>query len=607
MAETSNSSASPTEVPIALLETFLPGFGIISGIVNATLGFDITQFVTAAFIVFAFAGALRYVYSATWDFFSRWYTASITIDDCERLYDDVMSYMRIHVLSSERARSMKAQDGSAGLENPHSEIEVPKTEYGPLMLFNYAFVEANMPPEYSPAYGVNRFWHKGRLFFIDRYAVEWSDGEKSRDDRIEITCYGRSTQPIKDFLTECKRESAERAEYKTTIRTPSGRHWDKLATRASRPWETVCLDAKLKEEFLEDVCEFLDPVAPRFYARRGIPYRRGYLFYGPPGTGKSSLAIALAGIVGLDLYTLSLVDEDMNDGDLAALLSNVSSRCIVLVEDIDAAGIKRPDELEDDTAGPDKKGKKNKGNKPAKNEGKKKSSITLSGLLNALDGVGSQEGRVLLMTTNNPESLDKALVRPGRIDMQVPFSYATPQQAVDIFVRMYSKDDDGPITTGKNERRHSAKPGVIDLNKQNAEKGLSIPTTAPSVPKSTNAPLDLPTPPPSPFPPKGQSTPADPTPSGSTASLVSSTSEQPSTRQTTKFTLYDPDSPVLQQMASEFATYIPQGKFTPAEVQGYLLRRRKSPGKALEEAEAWREELLAAKEAGKNVIAGIEG
>ena len=596
MAEAPNSTASPTEVPIAILETFLPGFGIISRIVNATFGFDITQVVTAAFIVFAFASALRYVYLSVWEFFSRWYTASISIDDCERLYGDVMSYMRTHVLPNGRARSIKAEDGRAGLDNPSSEIEVPKTQYGPLMLFNYAFVEANMPPEYSPSYGVNRFWHRGRLFFIERYSVEWSDGEKSRDDRIEITCYGRSTQPIKDFLTECKKESAERAEYKTTIRTPSGRYWDKTVTRASRPWETVCLDAKLKEEFLEDVCEFLDPAAPRFYARRGIPYRRGYLFYGPPGTGKSSLAIALAGIVGLDMYTLSLVDEDMNDSDLSALLSNVSLRCIVLIEDIDAAGIKRPDELEDDTAASQNKTKKNKGHQSSKKGTKKKSSITLSGLLNALDGVGSQEGRVLLMTTNNPESLDKALVRPGRIDMQIPFSYATPQQAIDIFVRMYSRDDDGPVTAAK-DKRSPSQPKVINLNKLNAEKRLSVPNAAPTVTKSPNAPTDLPTPPPSPFTPKGQSTPAD-----STASLVSSAEQSPA--RPAKFTLFDPDSPTLHRMAAEFAMYIPAGKFTPAEVQGYLLRRRKSPVKALEEAGDWRDELLAAKDAGKNVIAG---
>ena len=63
--------------------------------------------------------------------------------------------------------------------------------------------------------------------------------------------------------------------------------------------------------------------------------------------------------------------------------------------------------------------------------------ITLSGLLNAIDGVTSPEGRVLIMTTNNPEALDPALVRPGRVDREVFFGNVIRETAVQIFKRMY--------------------------------------------------------------------------------------------------------------------------------------------------------------------------
>ncbi|KAH8745120.1 hypothetical protein F5883DRAFT_397761, partial [Diaporthe sp. PMI_573] len=66
--------------------------------------------------------------------------------------------------------------------------------------------------------------------------------------------------------------------------------------------------------------------------------------------------------------------------------------------------------------------------------------ISLSGLLNAIDGVASHEGRVLIMTTNKPEILDDALIRPGRVDMQVEFTYATEEQARELFERMYEAD-----------------------------------------------------------------------------------------------------------------------------------------------------------------------
>lgn len=71
--------------------------------------------------------------------------------------------------------------------------------------------------------------------------------------------------------------------------------------------------------------------------------------------------------------------------------------------------------------------------------------ISLSGLLNAIDGVASHEGRVLVMTTNKPEALDEALIRPGRVDLQVCFTNATRHQAKELFIRMYVDDTPKPV------------------------------------------------------------------------------------------------------------------------------------------------------------------
>jgi chaperone BCS1 len=77
------------------------------------------------------------------------------------------------------------------------------------------------------------------------------------------------------------------------------------------------------------------------YATRGIPHRRGYLFHGPPGTGKTSLSFALAGIFGLDIYCASLSENELKESDLAHLFTFLPDRCIVLLEDIDSAVIRR--------------------------------------------------------------------------------------------------------------------------------------------------------------------------------------------------------------------------------------------------------------------------
>jgi chaperone BCS1 len=93
---------------------------------------------------------------------------------------------------------------------------------------------------------------------------------------------------------------------------------------------------------------------------------------------------------------------------------------VLLLEDIDSAGIQREDIQTGKT---------------------KNSGVTLSGLLNAIDGGAAPEGLVLIMTSNNPESLDPALVRPGRIDVQILFGEVTQDVARSVFLRMYRDDD----------------------------------------------------------------------------------------------------------------------------------------------------------------------
>ena len=70
------------------------------------------------------------------------------------------------------------------------------------------------------------------------------------------------------------------------------------------------------------------------------------------------------------------------------------------------------------------------------------SSITLSGFLNALDGVVASEERIIFMTTNHPEKLDPALIRPGRVDMKEYLGHATSYQAKEMFLRFYGGTGD---------------------------------------------------------------------------------------------------------------------------------------------------------------------
>jgi chaperone BCS1 len=155
----------------------------------------------------------------------------------------------------------------------------------------------------------------------------------------------------------------------------------------------------------------------------------------------------------LDIYVLSLLDTGLSETTLVRLLGAVPSRCIVLIEDVDAAGLgKRPDaspkkestmsDTESTTDAPAKSA-------PATN-------ISLSGLLNAIDGVSSNEGRILIMTTNNPEALDKALIRPGRVDMHVTFALPTSVEIQELYLSMYKDMEHGKTKAESAEPRPSS-------------------------------------------------------------------------------------------------------------------------------------------------------
>lgn len=153
-----------------------------------------------------------------------------------------------------------------------------------------------------------------------------------------------------------------------------------------------------------------------WYTTKGVPYRRGYLMYGPPGTGKTSFVQAVASALGLNICYLNLSGGNLDDDGLNMLLNNAPMRSIILLEDIDAIFVERNSVQQQQMMG---------------------HSVTFSGLLNALDGVRSQEGRILMMTTNHREKLDPALLRPGRADMHVELNYASEKQMKGLFKKFY--------------------------------------------------------------------------------------------------------------------------------------------------------------------------
>jgi chaperone BCS1 len=168
-------------------------------------------------------------------------------------------------------------------------------------------------------------------------------------------------------------------------------------------------------------------------------------FTGAPGSGKTSIIQALAGELGLHIYVVSLSKRGMDDTILSTLINSIPSRAIILMEDIDATFTN----LTRESAQPVNNSSTNPynmGMPMGMSSLPPPSSITLSGLLNAIDGVQAQQGRLLFATTNKYDSLDPALVRPGRLDLHIEFRLATKWQAGELFKRFYPIEK-GPPTT----------------------------------------------------------------------------------------------------------------------------------------------------------------
>jgi SpoVK/Ycf46/Vps4 family AAA+-type ATPase len=186
-------------------------------------------------------------------------------------------------------------------------------------------------------------------------------------------------------------------------------NWGDWRTRSDLPPRTmasVSLPQEQKDRILNDLKEFLD--AEDTYNRLAIPWHRGYMLYGPPGTGKTSLVKALAHEFNLDLWYVSLPDLS-SESSLLSLLAAVGPRSILLLEDIDTAKITH------DRDGAD--------------QGK----ISMSSLLNTLDGVATPHGLITFMTTNRFDILDPALTRAGRMDLIEELAYPSLETIGDMF------------------------------------------------------------------------------------------------------------------------------------------------------------------------------
>lgn len=188
-------------------------------------------------------------------------------------------------------------------------------------------------------------------------------------------------------------------------------YWQQVARRQPRLLQSVIFDKAQKRRLVEDMTWFLRDDTSDFYGKHGIPYHRSYLFYGPPGAGKTSCIFALAGHFKRNICFIQF-NKGTTDDSFRMAVSDAPAESIVVMEDVDALFSVHRETTEC-------------------------SSLSFSGFLNALDGLGAPEDVIFILTTNHPERLDPAVRRPGRVDLHVAFSTPSKEMAAEYFGVFY--------------------------------------------------------------------------------------------------------------------------------------------------------------------------
>ncbi|KAK8116135.1 Mitochondrial chaperone BCS1 [Apiospora sp. TS-2023a] len=526
--------------PLMVLDFLFPGFSVLAGAVQKYLHINLNLYIPLVILVGALILVWNYSSQHLWEQLENHFMSTVDIRTDDEIYNILMAWVATQSFAQKSRRFVVNTDLNSRSfwlwrwddEDDHDDDDINGGS---------AAAKSKKNLSYTPSFGSHYFWYRGRVLMFRRSANKEQNSHMlvSQKEEISISCFGRNPWILKELIHEARQKYLEKDQHKTLIyrgTTRSGTaepQWQRCMARASRPFSTVILNEKTKQDLIEDVTDYLQPTTQRWYANRGIPYRRGYLLYGPPGTGKSSLSLALAGFFKMRIYIVSLSSITATEENLATLFAELPRRCVVLLEDIDTAGLTHTrDGGKGQDAGaaaapePLEPGQTSVGNgsttvTPTTTTPAPLGRLSLSGLLNILDGVASQEGRVLIMTTNHLEKLDRALIRPGRVDMIVEFGLADEGMTASIFRAIFARleGDDAPQVVSTNMDPEAEKAQLEEqANKLVADKAH------------------------------------------------------------------------VDALALEFASKIPAHEFSPAELQGHLMRYKRSPQTAIDKAEEFIEQ-----------------
>lgn len=261
-------------------------------------------------------------------------------------------------------------------------------------------------------YGKSIILYKNKVIEIENKIedkVVSGNNTAEKYNEIIISTTENRIDILLEFIEDAKKYTLPQKDHKTNCYVMKNGHWQILSKLPKRKKETIFLENNIVNETIQDISTFLEE--EDLYREYGIPYKKTYLFEGIPGSGKTSLIFAIASELNRNICMLNF-GSNVDDYLLTTSISNIPDDSILVLEDIDSLFIDR--------------------------ESKSRNMVSFSGLLNILDGLARKDKMIVILTTNHRNKLDPALIRPGRIDKEIHFDYATIKQIKKIYTKMLS-------------------------------------------------------------------------------------------------------------------------------------------------------------------------
>lgn len=363
---------------------------------------------------FATANSAVVMYKSLRDKYNEKFLYTATLDENAFVYGEVMA----HINAKTNSRNFKFLSDRNGIFKYYDSSSVSVFYIGEHKIK----VELNKESKAAP----------------DDYGIRAISSLHSKDELNFTASSAEGLQALEKLMMEMTEKKQLKSKNIYLANVTSWGEWEH-ENLPHKTLDSVYLPHGVKEDLILDIEKFLE--SEKKFVNVGIPWHRGYAFYGKPGNGKSSVALALANHFSKDLYNLPL-SAIKDDKSLVKSISDLNAGSILLLEDIDVFSNTMSRE-------------------------QSKSSPTLAGLLNALDGVGTPHGLITIMTTNHFNKLDPALVRPGRMDYKLHLKAPVQSQIEEMFSRVFEE----PL--GVETRKFKSMAEVTDVFKRNIEDAES--------------------------------------------------------------------------------------------------------------------------------------